>query len=259
VKDLKLWLQEHPAPARQARPKGMEISYSQIRAYLDCPWLYKTVYVDRRRAPMSPPSALGVSIHGALEAYHRGGGGDLARLLACCDENWCHAGFKDAQEQLEWHAKARRILERYHGDELERRSEVLAVEKDFLVPLEPHALRGTIDRIDRRPDGTVEVIDYKTHLDVESEEAAAENLQLGLYGLGARDCLDLVPAWLTLYYVATGKRTTVPFDPAREEGIVELVTRVADLAVTGRGFRADTTHCPSCDLRRTCPHSVSRD
>ena len=252
------WLLSHPAPPRQARPKGMEISYSQIRAFMDCPWLYKIVYVDRKRPPLHPKSSLGVSIHRALEAFHRTGGGDLEKLLGLYDEHWAHAGYSSAQEQMEWHRKGQRIIERCHAEEQQRRSEILAVEKDFLFPLEPHAVRGTIDRIDRRPDGEIEVIDYKTHLDIEGEEEAAQNLQLGIYGLGARESLGYEASWLTLYYVAAGRTVTVRYDPSREEEIAGLIARVADIIVSSKGLKPETSACPACDFRNSCPHSAAK-
>lgn len=234
----------------------MEISYSQIRAYMDCPWLFKLVYADRKRPPLNPKSSLGVSIHRALEAFHRAGGGDLPKLLDFYDEQWLHAGYATPQEQMDWHRRGRRILELYHAQERERRSEILAVEKDFLFPLEPHVMRGTIDRIDRRPDGAIEVIDYKTHLDIEDEEEAARNLQLGIYGLGARESLGFSAAWLTLYYVAAGRKTTVPCDPSREVEIAELIVRVADLIASSKAFKPDVSRCPACDFRKACAHAA---
>ncbi|HAH06694.1 MAG TPA: hypothetical protein DCM05_09245 [Elusimicrobia bacterium] len=253
------WLASHPAPQRQARPKSMEISYSQINSFMRCPWLYKTVYVDRKRPPLHPASSLGISIHRALEAYHRGGGGELGKLLDCYDANWSHAGFATAQEQMAWHQKGQRILERYFGQEIERRSEIVAVEKDFLFPLDCHVVRGTIDRIDRLPEGEIEVIDYKSHLDMVGEEEAAQNLQLGMYGMGVRESLGYEAAFLTLYYVAAGKKVTVKYDPARDEEIGELIVRVADHIVYAKGFKPETGCCPQCDFRKTCAHSAAKD
>lgn len=253
------WLDAHPAPPRQARPKGVELSYSQVRAYLNCPWLYKLVYLDRRRAPLHPRAALGLSIHRALEAFHREDASDLARLLELYEEAWVHAGFASAVEQMEWHKKGQAVLRSYFKAETERRSEVLGVEKDFLFPLEPHVIRGTIDRVDRRPDGEVEIIDYKTHLEVATEAAAAEDLQLIMYGLGAERSLGLDPKWLTLYYVAAGRKVSVPYDRARAEEVLELLARVGDLIALSPAMKPDVSFCPRCDMRRLCAHSTARD
>jgi DNA helicase-2/ATP-dependent DNA helicase PcrA len=258
MKALRAWLDAHPPPPAQARPPSAEVSYSQVRAFMECPWLYKRIYADRVRPPATPSSSLGVSIHRALEAFHRGGGGSLERLEACYDDAWVHGGFSSPQEQIEWHRKGLLVLGRYHAREAGRRSEILAVERDFLFPLGPHAVRGTIDRIDRRPDGSVEVIDYKTHLDVASDEDAAQDLQLGMYGLGARAGLGLDCAWLTWHFVAAGRRVSVPCDRSREPLILEVLERVADIIASGRPFGPEKANCPSCALRARCPRSAER-
>ncbi|MFH1723251.1 MAG: PD-(D/E)XK nuclease family protein [Elusimicrobiota bacterium] len=253
------WLCAHPAPPAQARPRGIDISYSQIRAYLDCPWQYRLRYVSFLRARLTAPAALGLSIHHALEAFHREAGSRWERLLECYDENWVHSGFTTAPEQMEWYRKGEAILKTYFDGEAARRSEIVAVEREFLLPLGAHTLHGTIDRIDRRPDGDHEVIDYKTHLDIQTEAQAADDLQLGIYGLGADESLAIDPRWLTLYYVAADRRVSVPYDPDRNELIEALIMRVADLAARGRAFAPDTSFCARCGFRERCAHSVAKE
>jgi DNA helicase-2/ATP-dependent DNA helicase PcrA len=251
------WLEKNPAPKKQAREVGVEISYSQLRCYLECPWQYKLRYKERWRSPHTPASALGVSIHRALEAYHRGGGGTLDDLHQAYEESWVHEGFPDPATQMEWYKKGEDILDRFHAQDQKREGEIEYLEREFFFPLGPHMVRGIVDRIDRRPDGTVEVIDYKTFPEAKGEEEVKENLQLTVYGLGAEEGLGLDPKWLSLYFVAVGKKVTVPYDRERAAEVRRLFERVADCIALGKKYPPDTSFCGSCGLAERCSQAVS--
>lgn len=257
---IRRWLDARPAPPKAAKPWGVELSYSQVRTYLDCPWLYKLRYEDGWRTAWTPASSLGVSIHRALERFHRleppAGESELSDAY---EAGWLGEGYASASEQMEWHAKGGEILRAYWAAESGRPARIVAVEREFAFPLEAHTVRGMIDRIDRRPDGSIEIIDYKTHLDLVAEDEVARDLQLRTYALGARECLGLEPAWLTLYYVAAGRRISVPYDPSGEAEVRELFARIADLISHGKSFTPDTTHCPSCPLRLRCAYSTAKE
>ena len=115
-----------------------------------------------------------------------------------------------------------------------------------------------IDRIDRLPDGRHEVIDYKTHFDVQTEGQLADDLQMRFYALGARESLAIAPDVLTLDYVAAGKKVSVPYAASGEEALKKLITEAADRIEEG-DFSPRTEYCPRCEFRKACPHSAARD
>lgn len=250
------WTAAHPAPPAQARPKGVEISYSQIRSYLDCPWLYHLRWRSRWRTAPTPASALGQTIHRALELFH-GGGETLseARLLELYEESWVNPPDVPGPEVLKLHAKGADILRCYWAQERDSKSVPEFVEKEFMAPLGVHMVRGIVDRVDRRPDGSIEVVDYKTHQEVGTEADAAADLQLRLYAWGVKATWALEPKWLTWRYVAAGKSVTVPYDPAGEDELEEFVARVADILAAGRAFTPDLSHCPRCEFKLRCDKS----
>lgn len=246
------WLEKNPAPKKQARAVGTEISYSQLRCYLECPWQFKLRYKDRWRSPHTPASSLGVSIHRALEAYQRGNGATMDELLQAYEENWVHAGFPDPATQMEWYSKGEEILKKFFAKEQECDASIEYLEREFFFPLGPHMVRGIVDRIDKRADGSIEVIDYKSHLDIKNEDEVKENIQLMIYGLGSQEGLGIEPSWLSLYYVAVGKKVTVPYDREKAENVLKLLERVADFIALGKKFPADTSFCSSCGLSDQC-------
>ena len=236
----------------------MEISFTRLRVYLECPWKYKLQFLDGRRIPLTPASSLGLSLHRALEAFHRKDAGSLEDLLDCYDDRWLGSGYPDDETKERWYQKGQRILEGYHEREPDRRTEIVGVEREFVYPLGDHTVRGMIDRLDRHPDGRHEVIDYKTHLDFETEAQLADDLQLRFYGLGVREALGVTPALLSVDYVAVGRRVSVPYDASKEAALKALIVKTAD-AIDAGAFEADTAYCPKCAYRETCPFSAAKD
>jgi DNA helicase-2/ATP-dependent DNA helicase PcrA len=234
----------------------MEISFTKLRVYRECPWKYQLQFVAGWRIPLTPAGSLGLSLHRALECFHRKDSPRDEDLWACYESRWLGAGYPDEQSREAGRAKGRRILERYLADERQRRTVIEAVEREFVYPLGRHEVRGMIDRIDRHPDGSLEVMDYKTSGDGEALQPRDE-LQLRFYGLGCRESLAKEPDLLTLYFVAAGRRATVPYDRSGEEGLKAMIAEAADRIEAGR-FPPDTSFCSQCDFRKRCAYSVAR-
>ncbi|MCX5795000.1 MAG: PD-(D/E)XK nuclease family protein [Elusimicrobia bacterium] len=235
----------------------MEISFTRLRVYRECPWKYQLQFVAGWRIPLTPPGSLGLSLHRTLECFHRRDNPSEDDLWACYESRWLSAGYSDEQARESWRGKGRRILERYLADERERRAVIEAVEREFIYPLGRHEVRGMIDRIDRHPDGRLEVIDYKTYGSGD-EKGPRDGLQLRFYGLGCREALAKEPDLLTWYFVAESRKITVPYDAAGEEGLKALILETADRIEAGK-FPPDTSFCPRCDFRQRCTHSVAQE
>ncbi|MBI5629943.1 MAG: PD-(D/E)XK nuclease family protein [Elusimicrobia bacterium] len=235
----------------------MELSFTQFRIYLECPWKYKLMFVEGLRIAPTPDSSLGQSLHRALECYHRGGRGTLEALLDCYDRCWVGAGFSNQEQSRRCHEKGLRMLEKYFERDRDRRSKVVASEKEFSYPLGRHVIRGMPDRLDRHPDGRYELIDYKTRLDFEPHGRVDETLQLRFYALGLVECLALTPAWISLYSLAGAEKRTWDYDPAGEEELKAMILSAADSIEKGI-YAPDVSFCRRCQFRLTCAHSTAK-
>ena len=107
-----------------------ELNYSKIRAYLDCPFLYRYIYAERKFAPQTPHSSLGLSVHRALGAFHARPG-DLGDLLQYYEDNWLHHGYGRAQESMEFYNRGARVLEAWWLHWQQNTVTVLYSEKHF--------------------------------------------------------------------------------------------------------------------------------
>ncbi len=75
-------------------------------------------------------------------------------------------------------------------------------------------MRGRVDRVDRLPDGSYELIDYKTG-ERKSEAQLENDLQLALYRLAAREAWELEAGTGSYYYVLDADKVAAPVQARR--------------------------------------------
>lgn len=236
----------------------MDISYTKYRIYRECPWKYKLLFVDGRRIPLVSKSSFGLSVHRAIETWLRSGDDSLDGLMDALKARWITDGYPDEAAESRWYSKAVRALTRFHDEEQGRRARTIGVEKEFFWPNGRHTVRGMIDRIDQLPDGSYELVDYKTGPQAPTPEQLKADLQLKFYALGADRGLGIRPALLTVDSIIAGKRVSAPGGGFDEEALAADIADAADSIEAGR-FGADVRYCPRCDFRLECPYSVSRE
>lgn len=212
----------------------MEVSWTQLRVYEECPRKYRLIFLEGKRIPLDAPSSLGLSLHRALEAYHRGEG----ELLERYDRLFVGGGYRDDAEKRRWHKKGRRHLEKYLEREQDRRARVLHSEYEFTRPLGRHVIRGMIDRVDELPDGGHELVDYKL------DRFGDPRPQLRFYALGTAE--KLKPRRLTVHYLALDELESFDAEPAD----AEAVTRTADLIEAGKFDCPTGAACDHCRAPR---------
>ncbi|MBI2070766.1 MAG: PD-(D/E)XK nuclease family protein [Elusimicrobia bacterium] len=237
-----------------------EISYTKVRAYLNCPWLYKLKFIDDWKAPPSPEASLGLSVHKALELYHQraASGGEAA--MAALDEVWDRAGYRNAEEELAFYDRARELLERYLRDiAASWPGRVKEIEKNFELTLPESNLKliGIMDRIDQMPDGSFALIEYKTHAAPWAETRLADDLQMTIYSRAAEQALGLSPLKLFFFFVSQGRAVEVS---RGKQQWLEARRALEDVALKVKQgfFDPDRRYCPYCEMKRSCAYSTER-
>ena len=234
-----------------------ELNYSKIKTYLECPLLYKYKYIDGRKEGLVAASSLGVSIHRTLEEYHRNSN-DPSELLSYYDDCWLGAGYKSAAEQMEYYLKGQKQLEKYAEHEYERKTTVDSTEREFIFKEDKWTLRGKIDRTDKYPDGSWEVIDYKTGDDIDLDLSITDSLQLGIYAIGAQRAWNMKKGKASFYFTAFDKVVSAPFEAFDEKKILGTFISVGEKIEAGN-FEPNTSHCADCAFRNRCAKSVCPD
>ena len=94
----------------------------------------------------------------------RSTGAPLTReaLQAELDRHWESTGFVTRAHEDARRTSARAALDRFWDEQQADPSPVIGVEQEFAFRFGPDRVRGRMDRVDRRPDGSMAVVDYKS-------------------------------------------------------------------------------------------------
>ncbi|MBR2082789.1 MAG: PD-(D/E)XK nuclease family protein [Elusimicrobiaceae bacterium] len=237
--------------------EGHELNYSKIKTYQACPLLYKYKYLEDKRERLTPASSLGVSIHHTLEAYHANSN-DPSELLAYYDDCWLGAGYSSAGEQMEWYLKGKKMMEDYAEAEYQRKTTVDSTEREFIFEERGWTIRGKIDRVDKHPDGSWEIVDYKTGVDVDLTLPITESLQLGIYSIGARRAWNLQKGIVTYYFTAFNQTQSAPFEAFDEKRILDTFVEIGQ-KIEAEAFTPNTQYCAHCGFKDWCASSSFKE
>jgi len=214
------------------------ISYSnsKIETFRNCPRQYKFAYIEKPTVvkPVGVETFLGDAVHRTLEKlYTMKVNGRLQPLEEALDfyrkiwEGPDQNNIKITRDNLgidDYIRVGEDALNKYYAkyapfDD----GVVLGLEKKFSFPLDDESrfsISGKIDRIDKRPDGMVEIIDYKTNATLPSQQMLDNDTQMGLYCLAVK-CLwpDFNNIKLTQIYLRHGVALSTVMDEGKLEEI----------------------------------------
>ncbi len=235
------------------RGRGLMLSASDIDTYRICPLKYKFARVFRIPQEPTIHQRFGIAVHQVLERFHTEGGGPLSRLMELFEISWRRSGFGNSDDEQQFRERAARALESYWRLDSESESEPVWFERSFSFQLGAHLLRGRVDRVDRHPDGTYELIDYKTGK-AKTEDELREDVQLSLYQMGARESWRLQTSAQSYFYVLTGERVPVTHSEEELERVRQTVAEIATGILKQRFEPTPSPEiCSFCDYRIICP------
>jgi len=239
--------------------KNEHLSFSRLSRFETCPLSYKLHYIDKRQPEPGLPLRFGKLIHAVLERLVREAvdderSGPLSddRVLALYRDGWTAEGLTGVdvfQEGLE-------ILQRFVREQgvLEHRN-VLAVEKEFRLPIGPFTVLGYIDRVDCLDGETIEIIDYKTNRQLFARDEVDSSLQMSLYDLAARRLWPWVKkVKLTFWMLRHGIRQQTDRTPDQLDAARAYVETLGKQTETATQYPPRlNTNCSYCDHRSNCP------
>jgi DNA helicase-2/ATP-dependent DNA helicase PcrA len=247
------------------RGDGLMLSATDIEIYRTCPLKYKFARVYSIPKEQTLPQRFGILVHNVLERYHsllsgdeNGGGSsanrsDADKLLGLFENGWQRLGFGDSNEERQLHDKAVVALGRYSERFAAQEASPVWFERNFSFQIGPHRLRGRVDRIDQHPDGSYELIDYKTGKP-RTPAQLKDDIQLSLYQMGAKEAWKLDSSRQSYHYVLDDE--VVQLEPSAEnmERIAQTATEVAE-GILAQQFepKPSFSACRICDFQLICP------
>lgn len=257
-------------------PLPAKFSFSQLAAFATCPLQYKFAFVLKIPASTDKASLIfGRVLHNSLynfllptlsEAKKMQGSlfpdnkekVDLnkliseERLLELYQEFWQSDGYKNKEERESYRQKGLKALKSFWDKyQSEPPAETIFLEKKFSFKVGGNVIKGTIDRVDRLPDGSLEVIDYKTGNTKETLDFDAKR-QLILYHVFLEEFLGEKIGRLSYYYLESGEKFSFQATPKDIEklksSVIEEIT-----AIKNRDFSPKPSlMCRYCDFNTIC-------
>lgn len=235
---------------------ALELNYSKINAYINCPLLYKFIYVEKKYTPVTAASSLGLSVHKAIARYHAQGR-NLNDLMCFYQDLWLNQGYASPQQTMEFYRKGEKILENWYLYHIEEKPKVIFWEKNFKFDFERWTIKGTIDRVDLLPSGAVEVIDYKMGFEEKSLVDTANSLQLGIYALAMKEAFNMEVDKLSYFILSDIHKVSVNYELSSAEKILNTIRDVGTKILNSDFTKRD--NCAHCPIRKICFVSTAKD
>ena len=236
------------------------LSYSQISTFDTCPLQYRYRYLQKIPVPPSAAASFGQAIHSALCAFYQLVKKNLKpnknELLKLLDNNWIPLGYSSKAHETRMKKEGRKMLADFYEKAYDSKIVPKNLEQMFTIRITPtFKVGGRIDRVDEYPDGSLEIIDYKTGkiMDVKQVD---KSLQMTVYALAAADPgiykKEPENVILSFYFLSTGekistKRTKKQLIDAEQE----LLEKKKEIETSSFEPKPGIM-CDFCDFRMIC-------
>jgi DNA helicase-2/ATP-dependent DNA helicase PcrA len=251
------WLDLPPASDLAAR-----LSASAVQRYDICPLQFKLERDWRIPGDVGAAMQYGASMHRLLRTFY-----DSVRFQRPIADDALVDSFRTDLAEAGLQDKYQHDLYQQQGvDQLKeflalfRQSpspDVLQTEEWFEVKIGEVTVVGRIDRVDRLPDGSVAIIDYKTGKP-QSQDDADESVQLSIYALAAREKWNYRADHLVFYNLRENSSVTTRRSEIQIQEAKLKIEGVARNVAAGHFDPKPGFHCTFCAYRSLCPATEKR-
>lgn len=181
---------------------------------------------------------------------------EIKDLLNLLSDNWSSAGYSSKKHELEMKKKGEDILTEYYKKNYDPKNIPQDLEQKFTIKVSPDLkVGGKIDRVDLLPNGSLEIIDYKTGK-VPASDKIDKSLQMTVYALAASDPgiydKDLKDVVMSFYFFESQEKiSTTRTKEQLELAKIELIGKKEEIEKSNFEPKPGNL-CDFCEYRLLC-------
>jgi putative RecB family exonuclease len=237
---------------------ALRLSYSKLTRWEECPKSFHSHYILKQFAAGGDAALLGTVVHETSEKLERdfiarGVPGSLSRREAAAVYTSIAkarrlVGIESFQDG--WQMVQDFVVDRGWREP----QDILAIELPFEMRVGNFVVIGVIDRVERRPDGTLAVIDLKSKRLLFGTYELPSNLQLSLYDAAVRQLWPDAPGVsLAMWMLRHRELQYTSRTPEQREAALAYVEILGEQIATATEYPARLgSHCGYCDYRHSC-------
>jgi len=247
--------------------------FSQISTFKKCPLEYKYKYIYRLPMPGAAALSFGSTIHNVLKKYLQavvqmnavkqadlfGTRIDSIQLPAkdllfkLYEENWIDDWYESRQNKEEYRKSGVDYLNNFYDKISIEPKLPKYLEQPFRLALGKYRFKGRIDRADKNPDGSLDIIDYKTG-QARTKLEQVDRDQLLIYQWAAQDGFNEKVNELSYWYLSN-LDARLPFLGTNDDieklksKLLETIDEIVATIESNSFFEADLRRSHDCKFR----------
>jgi DNA helicase-2/ATP-dependent DNA helicase PcrA len=236
-------------------------SFSQLAAFEKCPLQYKFAHLLKIPTLDKGTLNFGKLIHATLETFIEAFKSKPDQpmtheeLLALYEQGWTGEWYEDADERERYHAVGREALTRAHARTVAEQPTPWMTEAPFTLKIGKYVLKGKIDRVDKMPDGTAVILDYKTGKSKERLEPGMKE-QLRIYQLALADAYQVKTSRMAFWFLRDDVQQEVEPEEDLDATRATIEEKITALETSDFVPTPSEHVCKYCDFKDICRFKV---
>lgn len=241
---------------REILKEPLNVSFSSINAYINCPFMYKLVYYYLFEYVSTSQQKYGEILHNCLNMLHthikEGQKVDEQVIIDIVGKCWTRI-YESSEKDIKNRRKLEADLYSYYEELEDYLKEVVSTEEPFSLYSQDLLISGRTDLVMKNRSNELELVDFKSREETGLEETQVE-LQLKIYNYALKEEYQFDK--LCAYHFSTCKRTYFESDEEDLKSTRELIENICTRINKEEFSRSKTALCESCFFNFLCDNNT---